>query len=571
MNGSFLPDVTLATAKPALSSARAVSIAKALLPAGGLVHAPRLEIYAGPASQESGPNARLAWFVWLAAGPQNASNEYVVDATTGSILHVFVRAFYSETPDVEIDNAENKIKLPGEKARWQGEGVTEPKEVDNAYEDLEEAFEFYRKIKREPRWFGYNEQGTEPELATVDYGAKGCEASEWYSALQEIYLCEGFAKAPDVVGHEYAGAVIEHSEGEVGEGQAGAIAEGFGDAMGEALESYKKTSKKKRKNRHRNGSTASKPQVALSAISRNQMIEKLEVEGKKYHDPEKLSEYLVACIDGEAFHENSTIISHAFYLLATKTTVATAANIFFDMQAAELKGQRHPELEQAEKAAVAAAKALYPAENPEELSTQAKDTQSAFEAVELNGVKPMPTSPSIGCTKICTFQDALTEQEPAHGTASTLTMLATLYKARGALAHNSAAGRHFMPLYEQNMGRITELVSRDPTLEETAVNGLEEIGPALNALAEGNGQKYKLSAVEMTKIEAALKRLAQDDRLISGGGTLAAMIERELKWLHLSSYAGMTYAEGLRAAERRSETADVGHARRPQLQRHTIP
>jgi Zn-dependent metalloprotease len=544
INGSFLPDVTLATAKPALSSARAVSIAKALLPAGRLVHAPRLEIYAGPASQESGPDARLAWFVWLAAGPQSASNEYVVDATTGSVLHVFVRAFYSETPDVEIDNAENKTELPGKKARWQGEGVVEPKEVDNAYEDLEEAFEFYRKIKREPRWFGYNETGTEPELATVDYG-KECNAAEWYPALQEIYLCEGFAKAPDVVGHEYAAAVIEHSEGEVAEAQAGAIAEGFADAMGEALESYKKTSKKEAEEPASEWKFGLKaPKGPFRNLKEPRLIETLEVEGKKYHDPEKLSEYLVACIDGEAFHEDSTIISHAFYLLATKTTVATAANIFFDMQAAELKGQRHPELEQAEKAAVAAAKALYPAENPEELSTQAKDTLSAFEAVELNGVKPVPTSPLIGCTKICTFQDALTEQEPAHGTASTLTMLATLYKARGALADNSAAGHHFMPLYEQNMGRITELVSRDPTLEETAVDGLAEIGPALNALAEGNGQKYELSAMEMAKIEAALKRLAQDDRLISGGGTLAAMIERELKWLHLSSYAGMTYQKG---------------------------
>jgi hypothetical protein len=63
-------------------------------------------------------------------------------------------------------------------------------------------------------------------------------------------------------------------------------------------------------------------------------------------------------------------------------------------------------------------------------------------------------------------------------------------------------------------------------------------------LMEGNGQKFRLSASEMTEIESALKRLAQDDQIFSGGGPLAKLIDRELKWLHLSSYAGMTYASG---------------------------
>ncbi len=48
----------------------------------------------------------------------------------------------------------------------------------------------------------------------------------------------------------------------------------------------------------------------------------------------------------------------------------------------------------------------------------------------------------------------------------------------------------------------------------------------------------------MAQIEAALRRLAQDDRLYSGGGSLAKLIEDELRWLKLPTYAGMTYAAG---------------------------
>jgi Zn-dependent metalloprotease len=545
INGSFLPDVTLPSPKAALTASQAVVVAKSILPAGKLVHPPRLEIYTGAPSHESGPTARLAWFVWLAAGPQNASNEYVVDANTGSILHVFVRAFYSETPDVQIDNAEFKTLLPGKEARHQGGAESTVKEVNNAYNDQEESFEFFSKLKREhveSSWYGYNSKGNEQELATVDYG-KECKTTEWYPPLQEIVLCEDFAKAPDVVAHEYAAAVIEHSVNEVDEGESGAIAEGFADSMGEALESYKKTKgiEKPTKEQEEPESEwkygAKAPEGPFRNLKEPTTIEKLESEGKKYKDPAKLKEYLNACVDSGGIHENATIIGHAFYELAQKIGVKKAANVFFVMQTEGLRREEHPELEQAERAAVAAAMNLYN-------ESTANETKAAFETVELNGTNPTPTSNLVGCGTICTFEDALLGQEPAHGTASTLDMLATLYRARGELAQHSAAGRHFMPLYEANMGRITELVSSDPTLAETAVNGLAELSPALNALAEGKGQKFKLTATEMAKIEAALKRLAQDDRLISGGGTLAALIERELKWLRLASYAGMSYKAG---------------------------
>ncbi len=550
VNGSFIPEVTLADSRATIDSARALAVARAALPEGKLVHQPSLEVYAGATSHPFGPTARLAWFVWLSAGPSNASNEYVVDAATGSILHVFVKSFDAAPaePDREIYTAEHKVKeLPGKtlvvKDPEEYKGTDE--DVKDAYNYIGDAYDYFYHFKHEPKWTGYNGKpsasgsgkGEKPELATVHYGTEYRKA-EWDGAVQEIVFGDGFPKAMDVVGHEYADAITEHSANETDEGESGALAEGWADAMGQGLESYEKVQNKESEEpTWEFGKNA--PEGPFRDLKEPKSYG-ITFEGKKYSDPEKLSEYLDTCLDSHGVHENSTIISHAFYLLAKKTSVETAATVFFLAQTRYLMvlgpSQRSVTFEQFRDAAVVAANKLS--------ETDGKDAEKAFEEVGLNGLTPPPVTASVGCKVECTFQDALQAQEPAHGTAATVSMLATLYRARGVLAQGSAAGRHFLPLYEENMGRITELVSRDPGLEEVAVNGLQQIAPALNALSEGQGQKYKLSASEMAQIEAGLKRLAQDDRLISGGGTLAEMIERELKWLRLKSYAGMTYAKG---------------------------
>ncbi len=551
VNGSFIPEVTLADPRATLDGARALALAKEALPNGKLVHPPRLEIYAGATSHPFGPTARLAWFVWLTAGPNNASNEYVVDAATGSILHIFVKSFNATTPepDVEIYTAQNKVKeLPGKLV------VKDPEvykgtdaDVKAAYRYVEGAYRYFYSLSREPKWTGYNGKGhsngengrgEKPEAATIHYGIEYKKA-EWDGAGYEIVFGDGFPKAVDIVGHEYSDAITEYTAGEADEGESGAIAEGWADAMGQGLESYEKAQHKEKSIEPTWEFGKEAPGGPFRDLKQPKRHSEITVEGKSYPDPEKLSEYVNTCLDSHGIHENSTIISHAFYLLAQKTNVETAAKIFFLAQTHYLGlGRARPfaTFEQFRDAAVVAANRQ---------STEiGEDAEKAFKEVGLNGLAPTPVTSAVGCKAECSFQNALQAQVPAHGTAATVSMLATLYRARGVLAQPSAAGRHFLPLYEENMGRITELVSRDPGLQEMAVNGLQQTAPALDALAEGQGQKHKLSASEMAQIEAALKRLAQDDRLISGGGTLAKLIEHELAWLHLGSYAGMTYAKG---------------------------
>jgi Zn-dependent metalloprotease len=538
VSGSFIPDVSLAEDKVAISSTRAISLAKVALPAGKLFHAPRLEIYAGAPLSPNGPTARLAWFVWLTAGPLKASKEYVIDAVTGSILHVFNKSFNVSKIDLEIYSAEHNsgIKaLPGTLVWVEKDPEPKEEEARDAKNNAEDTGKFFTQEELAPHCPGTN-CAHGPTIITIHYG-KEYRQAEWNPDLHEIVLGDGYAPALDIVAHEFSEGITETITGEIDEGQTGALNEGWADAMGKAVEAY--TNRGKGEKWAEPDWQVGKQETGGAVRNLKEPHEFSEIPG--HPDPEKLSEYVTVCQDNNDMHENSTIFSHAFYLLAQKIGIKEATRVFYRMQRVYLVDTPMATLELASVDAVRAATDIFGAGTAGVLATV-----EAFDAVGLNGVTepPSPSNSECKTESECAAGKAIADQAPVNSTTSTVDMLATLYRARGKLAQPSTAGHYFMPLYEQNMGRITELESFDPTLEEMTVDGLRQITPALDALAEGEGQKFKLSTSEMVQIEAALKRLAQDDRIYSGGSSLAKLIERELKWLHLRTYAGMTYKAG---------------------------
>jgi len=520
VGGSIVPEVSVADGTPAIDSNQAISLAKAALPGGELVQAPNLQVYAGPPSRPSGPTARLAWFVWLRDKAHNVSSEYVVDAVNGQILYVVTKTVFALDRMVYTLN-HAKSPLPGTLVRQEGEEPTGDKDTDNAYEYTGDTYKYYSE------WLGRDSVDNNglPLVSTVHYG-ENYEDAYWNG--QQMVFGDNYASSLDVVGHELSHGVTQYTAGLVEEGQSGALNESFSDAMGESVEYYTK------------GKTDWLMGTNLPIGPIRSLKKPNEYSEEAGHpDPEKLSEYDPSCQDNGGVHENSTITSHAYYLIATSSVgVETAAKIWYRMQTVYLTPDAT--LEDARNGALQAASDLYGSG-----SSQYKEVESALNTVGLNGTA-QPPAPECGLSFECSFVQALKDQQAASGGESTLAMLATLYRARGELAQTSAAGRHFMPLYEHYMGRITELVSRDPTLEEMAVGGLKQITPALNGLMEGEGEKFTLSSAEMAQIEAALKRLAQDDRMFSGGSGLAKLIDHELKWLRLRTYGNKTYASGFK-------------------------
>jgi Zn-dependent metalloprotease len=527
IGGSFIPEVSLIDDKAAISSEQAVTVAKVALPGGKLVQTPRLEVFAGASTHPYGPTARLAWFVSLTAGPLRASQEYAVDAVNGSVLNVLNKTFRTS---FVIHSSKHTVKnLPG--TLLTEKEVSEDEDATKAKTAMEYAHKFYQSRFH---WTGCST----PAVADVHYGQSLKEA-EWNKEYHEVVLGDGYPAATDVVGHEFTECATESLPSDESlEGEPGAIAEAFADTMGISIEAYERYKKGETSKEEPNWNYGEKVGGIRDPAEPGKYE---EIPGHK--DPGSVKEYVGACQDNNDIHENSTIISHAFYLLATKLSLEQADKVFFRMQADYLLST--PTFADAREAALESARNIAESESSEEpeKSTLFVDTVEAFNDVGLTaGVIP----PEIRCESECAGGKAIALQAPVKGDASTVSMLATLYRARGELAQTSEAGNHFMPLYEANMGRISELESLDPSLAEITVNGLLQITPALNALMEGKGKKFTLSASEMAEIEAALKRLAQDDRMFRGGGRLAELVEHELKWLRLPSYAGMTYASGFK-------------------------
>jgi Zn-dependent metalloprotease len=532
ISGSTIPDVAVADDETKLSSSAAVAIAKQALPGGTLARPADLQVYAGIGSYVSGPHARLAWLVWLIDNERHVSTEYVVDAVDGKILDALPKADFAlkrEVYDAKETSGTGKI------ARVEGQAPTGNEDVDNAYEYTGDVYHYYEQLERN----SYDNQGATLVSVVHEAEPSGTPLQNAYWNGQRMVFGLHYASALDVVGHELTHAVTEHTSGLLESGQSGALNESFSDMMGATIEIEQDEAEGKALSfEHAWEIGESLPGGAIRSLAEPKKFKELSGAGDEHADPEKLSEWDPTCLDNLGVHINSTITSHAYYLVAQDLGLEVAKTVFYRAFTELLKPNAN--LESARAAVLAIAEEYFP-----KSSTEWKTIEADFTKVGLNGTALPPASPCEAQYE-CSYARALKDQAGADGSSTTLEMLETLYRARGELAQTSASGAHFLPLYEAHMGRITELVSEDPELEQIATEGMQELTPALEGLIEGEGSKFELSTELMGRIEAALRRLAQDDRIYEGpeSGALADLIEEELEWMGMRSYGGMNYAAG---------------------------
>jgi Zn-dependent metalloprotease len=544
--GSLIPDVNLNGDAQQVTSDEAVASAKKELPDGELAQSATLQVFAGAAPYFSGSNARKAWFVWLIDNSKRESNEYVVDAATGKILTVIPKESFALNRIVYTAGETNK--LPGTLARKEGEPPTKDSDVNNAYDFSTNVYDYYRTHFEERK--SYDGQDA-PLISTVHFAEKaGVPYENAYWNGKQMVFGNNYTKALDIVGHEFTHGLTEHTSGLVMSGQPGALNESFSDMIGTAIEAEKLEGEEKAINWEMGKEL---PSGAFRSLSEPKKYKELLGSGNSHTDPEKLSEWVATCADNQGVHINSTITSHAFYLIAkewiaTGGSIHEVAEIFYRAFTTYLSP--NSTLEDARAAVLKIMTEFYG-----EGSSEYEIVKNAFNTVGLNGTA-QPTITNCALDNPCTFARALKSQAKAEGPESAIEMLETLYRARGELAQNSIAGKYFLPLYEGHMGRITELVSQDTTLAEEAVIGLEELTPAIDALIEGKGEEFELSPELMGRIEGALKRLAEDDRLYAGenAGELADLIEEELGWMDMPSYGGMTFKSGFQHLNSEVET-----------------
>ncbi|MBL9126182.1 MAG: M4 family metallopeptidase, partial [Verrucomicrobiales bacterium] len=189
-----------------------------------------------------------------------------------------------------------------------------------------------------------------------------------------------YAGALDVVGHELTHGLTEDSANLVYENQPGALNESFSDIFGEMVEAYV------------DGQPDWKMGTRLTRVFRDfKNPGSLTIGGMNRPYPSKMSEFvqLPNTNDGDhgGVHINSSIINHAFWLLAEGLSGAVgmrdAERIFFRTLTQHLQAQS--QFIDTRLGAIAAAEALFGAG-----SNQAKKTAEAFDAIEVFSAPETP-------------------------------------------------------------------------------------------------------------------------------------------------------------------------------------
>lgn len=231
--------------------------------------------------------------------------------------------------------------------------------------------------------------------AIVRYGQNYSNAF-WSNELNAMYFGDAmpFAGALDVVGHEMTHGITSNTANLVYHNQSGALNEAFSDIFGEMVEAY----------------SAGGPDWLIGAQlgkALRSFPDPGSISSRFGPYPSKMSQYYklsdTSDYDYGGVHINSSIINHAFYLLATGMSGAIgltdAERIFYRALTTHLTMQS--EFLDARLACVQSAKELFGA-----TSTQAVKTAEAFDAVEIyeSAATPAPApGPSINTTDSTIF------------------------------------------------------------------------------------------------------------------------------------------------------------------------
>jgi hypothetical protein len=217
-----------------------------------------------------------------------------------------------------VHTADNGAALPGRLARPAGSGPVGDPAVDEAYVGVEASLALFREA------FGrssYDGQGA-PVVATVHYGRDYDNA--FWDGRQLVFgdgdgkVFERFTKPVDVLGHELAHAVTEHTAGLEYSGQSGAMNESVSDVFASCL-----------KQRLLGQGVEDADWLIGEGIFRpgvnGRALRSMAAPGTAYDDPvlgkdpqvASMDAYVTTSQDNGGVHLNSGIPNRAFQLAAT--------------------------------------------------------------------------------------------------------------------------------------------------------------------------------------------------------------------------------------------------------------
>ena len=445
MNGAFVPTPTELSTTPALDEATAVEYARTGLTDGDKaeVTASELIIYA---PGDTPP--RLAWKLKLTIG-LTAHWLVVIDAENGDELTAYNQVMHQSYSDIGVD----LFGMPQQLNVWWQDGLSWmidtsknmfnqaaqgqhgwiqrgaiwvrdaqnqeilidapvvyrdpssqgdpssflPDAVSAAY-NLSQVYDYYwNRHGRKSFDEDVDDDGVKDGAsihAIVRYG-ENYKNAFWIPGSNLIVFGDGrpFAGALDIVGHELTHGVIEHSANLLYQDQPGALNEAFADIFGEMIEARTKDGEPDWITGRDLGLPASGgggPDLGRPVRNLKDPGAFLTHFGRPY--PKKMSEFFHIREDNGGIHINSSIINHAFYLLAEGLDGAigprAAEQIFY--RALTVYLVQNSQFIDARLYCIRAAEDLFG-----QGSIEAQKTAEAFDAVEIFDAGPTPDPPDI--------------------------------------------------------------------------------------------------------------------------------------------------------------------------------
>lgn len=274
-----------------------------------------------------------------------------------------------------------------------------PDAVSAAY-NLSETYDYYRNRFGRESLLGISST----LFAVVRYG-KGYDNAFWDGQAMVFGDKLPFAAALDVVAHELTHGVTSHEANLEYVDQSGALNEAMSDIFGTAVEAYE-----------RGGTDWLIGDVLGEPLRDMKDPARLEICcGRKY--PAKMSDFILPTSpfldnfggrDNGGVHMNSSIINHAFYLLAEGLDGAIgmvdAERIFYRALTTHLL--KNSQFVDARRAALLSAGELFGTDSP-----QAKKAAAAFDAVEIFGGNSTPNPTPVPVVSgddstLCVYYDA---------------------------------------------------------------------------------------------------------------------------------------------------------------------
>ncbi len=447
MNGAFVPTPKDLSTIPVLDEATAVEYARTGLTDGAEaeVTASELIIYA---PGDTPP--RLAWKLKLTIG-LTAQWVVVIDAVNGDELTAYNQVMHQSYSDIGVDlfgmpqqlnvwwqddffwmidtsknmfdpaaqglhgwiqrgaiwvrDAQNQEILIDAPVVYrdpssQGDRSSFPPDAVSAAYNLSETYDYYsERHGRKSFDEDVDDDGVKDGAsihAIVRYG-QNYKNAFWIPGSNLIVFGDGrpFAGALDIVGHELTHGVIEHSANLLYQDQPGALNEAFADIFGEMIEAKKKEEEGEGPPDWITGRDLARPSPGSPDLGRPVRNLKnpeafLTHFGRPY--PKKMSDFFHIQEDNGGVHINSTIIGHAFYLLAEGLNGAiglrAAERIFY--RALTVYLVQNSQFIDARLACIRAAEVLFGLG-----SIEVRKTSEAFDAVEIFGPGSTPDPPDI--------------------------------------------------------------------------------------------------------------------------------------------------------------------------------